>query len=142
MIRETEVTRRGGMTTVVAMSDFAARPFGVGIDVADPAAMADFWQGVTAYDRVEDTPRHVYLVHPERATAGIYLHKVPEARPPGKNRLHLELWVDDLETARARVTELGGRLVADHSDGSDDDPDLSFMVFEDPESNVFCLAER
>ncbi len=124
------------------MSDFSARPFGVGFDVADPAAMADFWQGLTAYERAEDTPTHVYLVHPERATAGIYLHQVPEAKPPGKNRLHLELWVEDLEVARARVSELGGRLVADYSDGSDDEPDMSFMVFEDPEGNVFCLAEH
>lgn len=124
------------------MSDFAARPFGVGIDVADPAAMAAFWQGLTGYERSEDTQRHVYLVHPQRKTLGIYLHKVPEPRPAGKNRLHLELWVDDLEAARERVRELGGRMVADFADGSDDDPDMSFAVFEDPEGNVFCLAER
>lgn len=138
----TRVTSSASVTTVVAMSDFAARPFGVGIDVADPATMADFWEALTGYERAEDTPAHVYLVHSERASAGIYLHKVPEPRPPGKNRLHLELWVDDLETARARVAELGGRLVADYSDGSDDEPDMSFMVFEDPEGNVFCLGER
>ena len=104
--------------------------------------MADFWQGLTSYERTEDTPGHVFLVHAQRATAGIHLHKVSEPRPPGKNRLHLELWVDDLETARARVAELGGRLGADYSDGSDDEPDMSFMVFEDPEGNVFCLGER
>lgn len=124
------------------MSDFSATPFGVGIDVADLATMADFWQGLTSYERTEDAPTHVYLVHAKRASAGVYLHKVPEARPPGKNRLHLELWVDDLETARARVAELGGRLVADYSDGSDDEPDMAFIVFEDPEGNVFCLGER
>ena len=92
----------GRFTTVVAMSDFAARPFGVGIDVADPAAMADFWQGL---DGVRTRRGHPDATStwciPSGATAGIYLHKVPEARPPGKNRLHLELWVDDLETARA-----------------------------------------
>ncbi len=124
------------------MSDFAAKPFGVGIDVADPATMADSWQGLTSYERTEDTPGRVFLVHAQRATAGIYLHTVPEPRPPGKNRLHLELWVDDLETARARGAELGGRLVADYSDRSDVEPDMSFMVFEDPEGNVFCLGER
>ena len=124
------------------MTDFAASPFGIGIDVADLDTMADFWQTLTAYERVEGTPKHVHLVHPERATAGIYLNRVPEARPAGKNRLHLELWVDDLEAARALVWEIGGHLVADYSDGSDDEPDMSFMVFEDPESNVFCLAER
>lgn len=89
------------------MREVAARPFGVGIDVADPARMADFWQGLTSYQRSEGTPHHVYLVHPERASAGIYLHKVAETRPPGKNRLHLELWVDDLQAACAKVTALG-----------------------------------
>lgn len=123
------------------MSDFAARPFGVGIDVADPAAMADFWQALTGYQRTEDTPHHVHLVHPERAAAGLYLHKVPEPRQSGKNRLHLELWVDNLDVALARVVELGGRMVADYANGSDDEPDMSFAVFEDPEGNVFCLAE-
>lgn len=122
------------------MREVAARPFGVGIDVADPARMADFWQGLTSYQRSEDTPHHVYLVHPERASAGIYLHKVAETRPPGKNRLHLELWVDDLQAACAKVTALGGRLVADYSGGSPDEPDMAFQVFEDPEGNVFCLG--
>lgn len=103
--------------------------------------MADFWQGLTGYERSEDTTRHVYLVHPERATAGLYLHKVPEERPAGKNRVHLELWVADLDAARARVGELGGRMIADYADGSDDEPDMAFAVFEDPEGNVFCLAE-
>ncbi len=124
------------------MSDFAARPFGVGIDANDLVITADFWEGLTGYERLEDTPKHVYLVHPLREAAGVYVHLVPEPRPPGKNRIHLELWVDDLEQARARVAELGGHLVADYSDGSDDEPDVAFMVFEDPEGNVFCLLQR
>lgn len=124
------------------MTDATATPFGVGIDVAELAPMADFWECLIGYERIEDTPQHVYLVHPQRATMGIYLHKVPEGRPPGKNRLHLELWVDDLDQARARVGELGGRTVTDFSAGSPDEPEMSFAVFEDPEGNVFCLAQR
>ena len=124
------------------MSDVAARPFGFGFDVADPATMADFWQGLTAYERTEDTPQHVYLVDPKREGPGIYLHQVPEARPAGKNRVHPELWVEDLDLARARVLELGGGLVADFPGGSPDEPDMAFAVFNDPEGNVFCLAQR
>jgi len=44
------------------MSDLAARPFGVGIDVADPATMADFWQGLTSYERTEDAPGNVFCL--------------------------------------------------------------------------------
>ena len=119
-----------------------ALPFGVGIDVTDPSRLADFWQSLTGYRRAEHTANHVFLVHPERKGPGIYLHRVPEPRPPFKNRVHLELWVDDLAAAKRLVAGLGGTQIADYPNGSDDEPDMTFAVFEDPEGNVFCLGER
>ena len=67
---------------------------------------------------------------------------MPEPRPPFKNRVHLELWVDDLAGAKRLVAELGGTQIADYPNGSDDEPDMTFAVFEDPEGNVFCLGVR
>jgi catechol 2,3-dioxygenase-like lactoylglutathione lyase family enzyme len=132
-------------SSLVAMTEVPgprALPFGIGIDVADPSRMADFWQGLTGYRRAEHTDRHVFLVHPERLGPGIYLHRVPEPRPPAKNRVHIELWVDDLAAAALAVRRLGGRQLADFPTGSPDEPDMTFAVFDDPEGNVFCLGQR
>jgi predicted enzyme related to lactoylglutathione lyase len=129
------------MTTTDDRSPHAL-PFGVGIDASDPQGLRDFWQALTGYECTESTDRHVFLVHPERRGPGIYLHRVPEPRPAAKNRVHMELWVDDLAAARACVSEHGGRQVADFPAGSPDEPDMTFAVFEDPEGNVFCLAQR
>ena len=111
-----EVERTRPSLTVDAMSDVPARPFGFGFDVADPGHDGGLLAGPDVVRAAEDTPLTSIWCDPEREGPGIYLHKVPEARPPGKNRVHPELWVDDLELARARVLELGGGLVADFSE--------------------------
>lgn len=122
------------------MGGVTARPFGVGIDARDLASMADFWQALTGYDRTADEQRHVFLVNKDRTTAGIYLHRVPEPRPAVKNRLHLELAVQNLPAAEAWVVELGGSIVTRYPDGSPDEPDIRFTVCSDPEGNVFCIG--
>ena len=56
---------------------------------------------------------------------------VPEQKD-GKNRLHVDFKVEDLDAAEARVKELGGRRLSDYDPGG-------FLVMADPEGNVFCL---
>jgi len=121
------------------VTDAVGRIFGVGIDVNDLEVMATFWQAITGYERQPVEGPHAYLVHPRRTEVGLYLHQVPEPRI-GKNRFHLEFQVPDLDTATQRVSALGAVIAADHTDGSPDEPDVSFRVFADPEGNLFCLG--
>ena len=60
--------------------------------------------------------------------------RVPEVKTV-KNRLHLDVVVEDVEAASARVVELGGSVeVAEvHEYG------FQWRVATDPEGNEFCL---
>jgi predicted enzyme related to lactoylglutathione lyase len=65
------------------------------IDAAEPERLAPFWCGLLATG-VDMT-----------IGDGEFL-RVPEAKA-GKNRLHLDLVVDDLDEATAEIEKLGGR---------------------------------
>ena len=59
----------------------------------------------------------------------------PESKA-GKNRLHLDVVVQDLDVGCSRIEELGGRRAAG--------PDLEeygfrWRLMADPEGNEFCL---
>ncbi|MCL3817525.1 VOC family protein [Aeromicrobium wangtongii] len=56
----------------------------------------------------------------------------------GEQQSHLDLEVDDLETARARVLELGARQLSEVIDESEDDG--VWQVFADPAGHPFCLV--
>jgi predicted enzyme related to lactoylglutathione lyase len=62
--------------------------------------------------------------------------RVPEPKTV-KDRIHLDLRVDDIEEACGRVIELGGARVE-----QDDlhEYDVVFRVMLDPEGNEFCLV--
>ena len=71
------------------------------------------------------------------ATGGPWLsfQRVGETKTT-KNRLHIDLVVDDLHVASSRIMELGGRP------GSADDLEeygYRWRVMHDPEGNEFCL---
>ena len=54
----------------------------------------------------------------------------------GKALVHLDIWVDDLDSAVARVEELGGRQTGE----TYADPDGIGAVMTDPEGIEFCLV--
>ena len=65
----------------------------------------------------------------------INIQPVPEEKV-GKARVHLDLWVDDLAAAVARVEELGGRQTGEvHTE-----PEGIDIVMIDPEGTEFCLV--
>ena len=108
------------------------------VDCADPTALARFWSEVLGFPIDDETlgepVQYVSLVGP-RGHAQVSFQRVPEPKA-GKNRLHLDVVTDDLETAADRVEALGGsRAEPDprHEYGYD------FRVMADPEGNEFCL---
>lgn len=62
---------------------------------------------------------------------GVGFQKV-EGLGTGKNRVHIDIAVDDLADARDHVVALGGSEAPGYEEGG-------FLVMADPEGNVFCL---
>jgi predicted enzyme related to lactoylglutathione lyase len=65
----------------------------------------------------------------------VCFQRVPEAKS-GKNRMHFDLGVDDVDLATARIEALGGAR-ADHDDFHEHG--YSWRLMADPEGNEFCL---
>jgi predicted enzyme related to lactoylglutathione lyase len=120
------------------------RPIPVGrlgwiqIDCADPERLAPFWAtvlGTTVEDRLGDPPQVINLAATDTDAPHVSFQRVPEPKVV-KNRLHLDIAVDDVEEATHRVKTLGGRRLDDfdfHEHG------YSWRRMADPDGNEFCL---
>ncbi len=109
------------------------------IDCHDPRRLALFWGAVFGLeiDSTFGEPAHYVGL----ATAGpnhphLCFQRVPEPKTL-KNRLHLDIWVDDIEPATAQIETLGGRRlpVEDFREHG-----FRWRVMADPEGNEFCLV--
>ena len=110
-----------------------ARLVQIVIDARDPAALVRFWAALLGGDPVD---RALGWSHVELPGVGrLAFQPVPEEKA-GKNRLHLDLEVDDLEAATAEAVRQGaervGAVVVDEQG--------AFQVLRDPEGNEFCLV--
>ena len=110
------------------------------IDCADPLALARFWAAVfgTQLEAPNSDPPHYVDLVPVSGVPILRFQRVPEPKTT-KNRLHLDVSVEDLDQACARVEPLGGTRA----------PDIDFSeygydwrVMTDPEGNEFCLVIR
>jgi predicted enzyme related to lactoylglutathione lyase len=79
------------------------------IDTADPQRLAPFWCALLEVSVAETIGDGQFVVL-SRAKDGLTVgfQQVPDVKT-GKNRLHLDLIVDDLDTATAEIEALGGR---------------------------------
>jgi catechol 2,3-dioxygenase-like lactoylglutathione lyase family enzyme len=134
----------------------------IAVDCSDPERLAEFWSDVLGY-RVADPPGDhtswaafsaveaaqpgegwCVIVDPDRIGPSLLFHSVPEPKQ-GKNRLHLDVWVDqpDPSIARRSLVEAEAERLqaagAEHVRTRDDDGDF-YMVMHDPEGNEFCIA--
>jgi predicted enzyme related to lactoylglutathione lyase len=110
----------------------------VTIDCADPVAIAGFWAAVfgSKLGDIDGDPARYVDVEPVPGVPLLCFQRVPEAKAV-KNRVHLDVTVDDVEAATVRIEKLGGTRI---------DQDLRFdlgvqyRVVADPEGNEFCLV--
>jgi predicted enzyme related to lactoylglutathione lyase len=105
----------------------------VTIDAADARALAPFWCQLlgTEVEADLDDGRYLFLAGRE-GLPELCLQRVPEPKTT-KNRVHLDLAVDDLEVATARVIELGGSW-----DGEDRTLErFRWRTMTDPQGNEF-----
>jgi predicted enzyme related to lactoylglutathione lyase len=117
-----------------------ARLDSVTIDCHDPERLAAFWASVFGTAEVwrgGDPVQYIDL----GATDGspvLRFQRVPEPKTV-KDRIHLDLRVDDLEEASERVIALSGIRVAQNDFR---EFDVVFRVMLDPEGNEFCLVSN
>ena len=125
------------------MSD-QMRPIPVGrlgwiqIDCLDPETIAPFWAavlGTTIEDRLGDPSQYINLAATDDHAPHVSFRRLPEPKVV-KNRLHLDIAVDDVDAASGRVGTLSGRRLDDfdfHEHG------YSWRRMADPDGNEFCL---
>ena len=109
--------------------------YAIVIDVNDLDACAEFWSQVLGADILFQNENYLRLGHKaERPT--ILLQKVPE-RHKEKNRVHIDLDVQDLEASVSRVQDLGGQKLKQVSEYG-----IEWVVMADPDGNEFCLVKH
>jgi predicted enzyme related to lactoylglutathione lyase len=103
-------------------------------DCADPELLARFWGELLGVAVAYRDPTWVAL---ERTPQGgrVAFQPVPEPKAV-KNRVHVDLLVDELVDSTAAAVAIGattvGGVVAEHNG--------SYQVLRDPEGNEFCLV--
>ena len=108
------------------------------IDCADLDRAAGFWCAVLGLQPSGPAPgAHLHLRPVDGAGVPVLLQRVPE-RKKGKNRLHLDLRVPDLDAEVARVVAAGATLLTEEpvvEAGS------GRHVLADPDGNEFCVVQ-
>jgi predicted enzyme related to lactoylglutathione lyase len=104
------------------------------IDCRDCDRLAEFWAAVLGGTPVRESPEWVAVVIPDGSTT-VSFQQVPEVKV-GKNRVHLDVLVTDLEQGASRCVELGATQATDRQV----DPIGDFIVLRDPEGNEFCVV--
>ena len=106
------------------------------LDCSDPAKLADFWREALDYrDYYTDASVSV-LVPKEGIASPLVLQGVPEPKA-GKNRMHLDIVVDDIEPEIERLQAFGARPPTKvyRTPG-----DTLWVRMSDPEHNEFCVC--
>jgi len=115
-----------------------ARVLAVTIDCHDPARLAEFWRELVGGEIDVRTVSDDWVALRDVPVLGnLGFQKVPEGKAV-KNRVHLDVEVDDIAAALPHVIALG----ATDSGTTVDESTGQFRVFHDPEGNEFCLIKR
>lgn len=104
-------------------------------DTTDALALATWWAEQTGGTITEENDGW-YVIVSVPGSPTLAFQKV-EDPTPGKNRLHLDVVTDDLDTEVARLRASGAALVAERGDEN-----FRWVTLTDPAGNEFCVAQR
>ena len=103
------------------------------MDCQDPAALAEFWATVLGGTPVHRSNEWSFIDPP--GWTRLAFQRVPEPKQV-KNRLHIDVHVDDVPGAAGAAVALGAVTVgAIHTDSVG-----TFQVLRDPEGNEWCVV--
>jgi predicted enzyme related to lactoylglutathione lyase len=123
----------------MSKSDTNERPVGklfeIVIDVADLDRSAHFWSQVLGLKIAHRWGQYLGF---EKMESGLIvcLQKVSEKKTT-KNRVHLDVAVEDVDAASARVETLGGTKLHEIEESG-----IRWTVMADPDGNEFCLIRK
>ena len=106
------------------------------LDCADPEQLADFWREVLDYREYYNDRTITVLVPREGIASPLILQRVPEPKA-GKNRMHLDIVVDDIEPEIERLKALGAHRI---DAGAQSLGETHWVRMSDPEHNEFCVC--
>ena len=110
----------------------------IGIDCADPDRLAPFWAAALGYEvgDLDSDGFYLDLVPPDPTLPVVYFQKVPEPKVR-KNRVHLDLLVDDPQAMIDRLSGLGARCIDGPKTGAEGG---WWQIMADPDGNEFCVV--
>jgi predicted enzyme related to lactoylglutathione lyase len=106
------------------------------LDCRDPEHLAEFWREALGYRGHYADAALVVLVPEEGSASPLLLQRVPEPKAV-KNRMHLDVVVEDVESEVRRLEGLGARRI-DHDVQSFGE--TRWVRLLDPEQNEFCVS--
>jgi predicted enzyme related to lactoylglutathione lyase len=106
------------------------------LDCAEPARLAEFWRAALDYREYYTDATLVVLVPNDGSASPLLLQGVPEPKA-GKNRMHLDIVVDDVEAEVGRLQALGAHRI---DDGVQSYGGTRWVRMSDPEHNEFCVS--
>ncbi len=119
------------------MSEIVPTVGAVVINVNDIEAEKAFWSALLGVGVAREFPGFFVWLEPQHEGGiSVALQLVPDAKPAGRNRVHLDTGVPDLDAAQARIEALGGSHVETH-----DMAGFQWRIMADPEGNEFCIAK-
>ena len=106
------------------------------LDCKEPNGLAEFWREALDY-RVRYTGASLVVLVPNAGIASpLLLQRVPEPKA-GKNRMHLDIVVDDIEAEVHRLQALGADRI---DEGVQSFGGTRWVRMSDPEQNEFCVS--
>jgi predicted enzyme related to lactoylglutathione lyase len=120
------------------MPDAIGRFHWLVIDTVDPARIAPFWCALLGVEERGWFGDDYLMLTADGGAPPVAFQRVPEAKSI-KNRLHVDLEVDDLDRAFTKIVALGGSAVSDILEMPDG---YRWRVMADPEGNEFCIVPR
>lgn len=109
--------------------------FGLGLDCADAARLADFWAEVLGRSVDDGATSDFASIGMHGVPGSVWLfQKVPEGKA-AKNRMHPDLVTADLDAEVARIVSLGAGKQAEYAEGG-----VRWWTLTDPEGNEFDVA--
>ena len=120
------------------MPDAIGRFHWIVIDTVDPARIAPFWCALLGVRERGWFGDDYLMLTTDGGAPPVAFQRVPEAKSV-KNRLHVDLAVDDLDRAFAQIVAFGGSAVSDILEMPGG---YRWRVMADPEGNEFCIVPR
>ena len=106
------------------------------LDCEEPMRLAKFWREALDYRDHYTDANLVVLVPKQGIVSPLLLQGVPEPKA-GKNRMHVDIVVDDVEDEVRRLQALGAHRI---DQGVQSFGETRWVRMSDPEQNEFCVS--